>query len=258
FKPSPRGKPSNESPRVKPTKPTRVKPSKPTRVKPTKPTRVKPTKPTKLSKQEKNWQKFNVELDKIANKFRDMVAKAQTLRYHVGADNLKRFLDGTGGVKNLDVGWLRGYKVVVSAEKISHKKFETFLVKKAPKLNDGESITLDAEPVKHDLKATKFTDLYFALGKFSIKSNGSFKLTRTGNIVTIHGTVSHNLYDRYDWNKDAVTRVPGFGKVRQNDAILLQKYRGAKEFDIRAGWNQSVDGEIRIAPLRNKITYDWN
>jgi hypothetical protein len=36
--------------------------------------------------------------------------------------------------------------------------------------------------------------------------------------------------------------VPGFGNISDEDALMLQKYRGAKPFMMEADWTQGLSG----------------
>jgi hypothetical protein len=90
--------------------------------------------------------------------------------------------------------------------------------------------------------ATQLTELYYASGTSTIRSTGRFDLEGLENTVNIGGSVNHHWYDPYDWHAGLGAYVPGFGNVSDEDALLLQKYRGAKPFMMEADWTQQLAG----------------
>jgi hypothetical protein len=180
-------------------------------------------------------------LDKIAQTYREMIASARKKGYHVAADNLQRFLDGAGGTKQLDVPWLRGFDATVGAERVNQVRFEDSLSKVAKTMDHGQHKTFE-DHWDRLFTASQFSELYFASGTSTIHSAGKFDLEGIENIVHIGGSAKHHWYDPYDWHEGLGAYVPGFGNVSDEDALLLQKYRGAKPFMMEADWAQQLSG----------------
>ena len=71
------------------------------------------------------------------------------------------------------------------------------------------------------LTAGQASELYYASGASSIRSKGAFTLTRSGQRITISGTVNHHWYDPYDRHAGLGAYVPGHGFISDADALLM-------------------------------------
>ena len=182
-------------------------------------------------------------LKRIEAMYRTMISDDRESGHNVAADNLERFLEGKGGVKKLDVTWLRSFSAVTNAEHVNHKRFEKQLHEKATSLKSGESATLSDY---WDRTLTGRGELYYASGTSTIRSRGAFKLKRSGDQVTITGTVDQHWFDPYDWHAGLAAYVPGYGLVGDSDALLMETHRGAKPFQMEADWQQRLSAQIII------------
>ena len=81
-------------------------------------------KPEDVAKPEPETPELTAKLDRIAQTYREMIKAARAKGHNVAADNLQRFLDGTGGVKKIDVAWLRSFSATKDAERINQERFE--------------------------------------------------------------------------------------------------------------------------------------
>ena len=93
----------------------------------------------------------------------------------------------------------------------------------------------------------KTTELFYASGDSTLKSTGTFTLERdpTDHVV-IHGLVTHEWVDRYDWNPGASTYIPGHGMVSDDDMQLLFICGRANNFDLKSTWTQSLTAAIQV------------
>lgn len=183
------------------------------------------------------------ELDAIEARYRQMVSAARKLGFSVAADNLEHFLDGGGTDKVISSSWLRKYGPITSAEDTNLGRFEKSLKKEADKLVDGQTKTF-TDYWDKTLYANPMTELYFASGGSSIKSTGTFKLSRKGNKVTIKGDVNHHWFDPYDWHAGLTAFVPGFGNISDADALKLETHRGASPFLMYSDYTHSLSGWV--------------
>lgn len=190
-------------------------------------------------------------LDKIAKTYEEMIASSRKKGYNVAADNLQRFLDGTGGTRKLDVPWLRSFGAVTEAEQVNQNRFENSLSKQAKTVGHGDKKGFE-DHWDRTLTASQATELYYASGTSTIRSAGKFDLEGLENLVHIGGWAAHHWFDPYDWHEGLSAFIPGFGNVSDEDALLLQKYRGAKPFMMEADWRQSLSGTY----TRNKYWFD--
>jgi Domain of unknown function (DUF4157) len=184
---------------------------------------------------------LTAKLDAIAAQYRAIIDKGLKEGHPEAADNLQRFLDGTGGVKTFDVSWLRGFDAVTGAEKTNQQRFEASLSTLAKTVQHAMKKTFE-DHWDRLIQASVFSELYYASGTSTLKSTGKFSLEGIENIVTIGGRVQHHWYDPYDWHEGLSAYIPGFGNISDADALLLQKYRGAKPFMMEAAWTQDLQG----------------
>ena len=196
-------------------------------------------------------------IDRIERECRSMVADARRSGHNVAADNLERYLDGTGGVKNESVSWLRGFSAITNAERTNEERFEPQLNDQANHMRHGDRRTF-TDHWDRMLIAGVTTELYYASGTSTIRSTGTFSLEMIENEVSIHGTVTHHWFDPYDWHPGASTLIPGHGTVSDADVLLLQNHRGARKFDMEADWTRTLDGHISVGHIWNTKSFLWS
>ena len=204
------------------------------------------------------WGAATPSLDEVEKKYRDMVRAARAGGHDVAADNLEYFLNGAGGTRTISWTWLRDYGPVTTAEKRNRKRFEKFIEKRARTLADGERITIydyfDATET-----ANPFTELYYASGTFTVTSYGEFKLSRKGCRITITGDLDHRWWDPYDWHNGLDAYVPGFGRVKDSEALFLENNGRGKSFMMESWWTQSLKGTYSIRRYWwDGSSFDWS
>jgi hypothetical protein len=92
------------------------------------------------------------------------------------------------------------------------------------------------------VKAGIFGELYYASGNSTLNSKCHFKVTKKhNNNYKLSGTIIHSWNDRYDWHKGASAYIYGFGNIGDSDALLVEKYCGAKPYEMRGQWKQSFN-----------------
>lgn len=197
-------------------------------------------------------------LDRITKSYKQMISAARKKGHNVAADNLQRFIDGTGGTKIESQSWLRSFGAITSAERVNQERFEESLSKLALKLGKGKTAT-HSDYWDRQLTGSQFKELYYASGTSTITSTGKFTLTRRGDKITITGSVDHKWHDPYDWHAGLTAYIPGFGSISDADALLLQKHRGAKPFDMESSWTQKFSGTYIIDDFLyfDYVDYKW-
>lgn len=172
-----------------------------------------------------------------------MIEKARERNFNMAADCLQWWLDGTGATKTIDFHWLRKQREVISAENVNIERFEK---DEDSKLGNFLQILEDGiEPQSFSthydklVRAGIFGELYYASGNSTLRSRCNFKITKKKNNHTLSGEITHSWNDRYDWNKGASAYIYGFGIIKDSDALLVEKYCGAKPFEMRSQWKQS-------------------
>jgi Domain of unknown function (DUF4157) len=214
--------------------------------------------PEENPKPEPETPELTAKLDRIAQQYRDMIKDARDKGYNVAADNLQRFLDGTGGVKKIDVTWLRSFSATTDAEKVNQQRFETSLAKIAKTVEHGMKKEFE-DHWDRMYTASPTTELYYASGTSTIRSTGKFHFESIENVVNFGGRVTHHWSDPYDWHEGLSAFIPGHGNISDEDALLLQKYRGAKPFHMEAEWLQDLTGRYTRHDLWfDDVNYSWS
>jgi hypothetical protein len=217
--------------------------------------RCKKSEPISETKEEK--------LARIEKQYNVMIKQAREAKYNVAADNLQHFLDGKGGLRKIPVKWLLSFPEIRNGEEKNEDRFESTINNRgeslgviALRLKDGETQSFTDHwdvLVKGDIE----TELYYASGSSTITSTGNFTLTRSGDVVTVVGSVKHNWWDIYDWHPGLTAYVPGMGEISDEDAILLIQNKGAKEFRMEADWTRILEGKVGIKGDEITPKYEW-
>lgn len=173
-----------------------------------------------------------------------MIKKARERNYNMAADCLQWWLDGTGFTKTMDFNWLRKQREVISAENVNIERFEIDYDSKFSlfllTLEEGKTRIFITHYDKQ-VKAGIFGELYYASGDSTLNSRCYFKVNKKDKNYTLSGEIIHSWNDRYDWHKGANAYTPSFGSVKDSDALLVEKYCGAKPYEMRGQWKQSFN-----------------
>lgn len=181
----------------------------------------------------------------LKKNYLEMIKKARERNFNMAADCLQWWLDGSGFTKTMDFNWLRKQRGVIVAENINIERFEIdydskfslFLITMA----EGETDNFTNHYNKQ-VKAGIFGELYYASGDSTLNSRCHFKVTnKDNNNYALSGTIIHSWNDRYDWHKGANAYIPSFGRVKDSDALLVEKYCGANPYEMRGQWKQSFN-----------------
>ncbi len=192
-------------------------------------------------------------LDQIERNYRAKVDGLRRRGHSMAADNLERFLDGTGGTKTLSRDEARAIEPIRAGERLNTERFEnkTFLgdsgnqsAQKLRTLRDGATLRFK-DNWKRDSGWSGFAkeltvgdrDFALAHGRSDLSSDGSFKAVRRGDTIHITGEVTHAWKDAYDFHPM---------QPLADGALALQKHRGAKPFHAEASWKQRVEGTVRL------------
>ncbi|MFH6950020.1 hypothetical protein ACHRV6_16110 [Flavobacterium sp. FlaQc-51] len=186
----------------------------------------------------------------LKKNYLEMIKKARERNYNMAADCLQWWLDGSGFTKTMDFNWLRKQREVISAENINIERFENdedskfglFL------LTLQEGVANNFTNHNHRLvRAGIFGELYYASGNSTLKSTCHFKVTKKdSNNYKLSGTIIHSWNDRYDWHKGASAYIYGFGNIGDSDALLVEKYCGAKPFEMHSEWKQNFNRTFKL------------
>lgn len=190
-------------------------------------------------------------IDDLERQYRALVTEARD-RFPVAAGNLEHFLTGGGAKRSVPLTWLRGFDVVMAAERKNQQRFEEGgreggLKGLAKKTADGASTVLtDHWDAVVDAPVT--TELFYASGKSQLRSAGTFELARAGRTVTITGTVQQRWFDPYDWNAGAGAYIPGHGYMSDDVGLDLRDAGRGHDYLLENVYTQRLTGSYTIQP----------
>ncbi|MFQ6599832.1 hypothetical protein [Flavobacterium sp. C3NV] len=181
----------------------------------------------------------------LKKNYLEMIKKARERNFDMAADCLQWWLDGSGFTKTMDFNWLRRQREVIAAENVNIERFEIdydtkfglFLLI----LEEGKTKKFSTH---YDRQFTGgiFGELYYTSGTSILTSKCIFNVTNKGkDNYMLSGHIIHSWHDRYDWHKGANAYIPSFGSVKDSDALLVEKYCGAKPYEMRSQWKQSFN-----------------
>ena len=187
-------------------------------------------------------------LDSVERTYREYVRAGREKGLDLAADMLKHYLDGSGNNVTVPLERAHGFKPIRDAERFNQKRIEKAFVdqahpywKQITEMKDGDSIVLQKDHWERKLHpmgllARGEIDLALAAGTSHVLSEGVYRATRKGDMITITGVVTHTWADRYDFHK---------WQPFAEGALALEQHRGAKPFDVEARWEQIVGGTLR-------------
>lgn len=208
-------------------------------------------------------------LDEIEEELDEMIVTAEKEGWLVAVDNLNRFRNGTGGIKTMDVEWLKGFEEVQEAIATIQEHFEDAFNDLADDMDDGEKISGDGrskapgnqfwwEGVISPSYVFSRNELSYACGASTLTGLGVNTLERSDSLVTVSGEVEFQFYDEYDWHGGNSVPNGFFSTFDDSDMLLLQEFRNAKPFTMKASWKQKVAGTIDDDILSpNDVEITW-
>jgi hypothetical protein len=180
----------------------------------------------------------NAKLREILAKVDQMIAAGRRLGYPLAAENLQHWRDGSGKLR------------IIPASVFSGEAFITVWLKKMvwPKFVEGTTKRLKNGSLRKNGRVEMYyesarglyppygTDLYFALGGFTIRSDVVVRWVDAGDGGAIFEFVSWKCQakDEYDWDAGKATLIPGMGRIRDDDLLALEKAGYGKAFSIES------------------------
>ncbi|WP_191408476.1 hypothetical protein [Flavobacterium bizetiae] len=67
------------------------------------------------------------------------------------------------------------------------------------------------------------------------------------------GTITHSWDNRYDCHRGTSAYIYGFGNIGDSHALLVEKYCGAKPYEIRSEWKQNFNRTFQFNSSGNLI-----
>lgn len=196
-------------------------------------------------------------LDRSERWLRSIIKGWREDGWNQAADNLERYLAGSGEPLRLDRDQARSFEQIRDLEQLSRSRFEqqSFLARANRNkefndalrgIKDGEEIVLPPERWDSGYGGLDSAidvvsgngGFYEAFGRTHIRSSTvDMTARREGDTIHLSGTVVHHWMDPYDFDKDQSYTGP---------SLRMEEHRGAKPFGVVATWRQHVEGAVRI------------
>ena len=150
----------------------------------------------------------------------------------------------------------RSFKPIAETEQRIEEHYErdTFqgITKRNPEpkklltMKDGQTITFkdpmvsifnDEGPIRTYLDPSVDRNAINAFGQSNIQTSGNFTATRQGNRIYIHGDVTFNWNDKFDFEE---------GKPGAGAGHTLERHGKAAPFQFGSAWRKQVQGSVEI------------
>lgn len=161
-----------------------------------------------------------------------MIATARRLGFHEAADNLAHWLEGSGSRRRMEAepflhhGFIHQHLVEVVLPIIQDGA--------RARVADGRLSAEQPTAVIHwaqTVSALPMTDLFFALGSFTLQSDVVVHLDAATGTLRI-GEWTCSAYDTYDWDAGKSTLIPGFGRVQDDELAALEAAGHGRRFEV--------------------------
>jgi hypothetical protein len=164
-----------------------------------------------------------------------MIAAGRRLGYHLAADNLQRWRDSGGDVV-LPGDAFRSEPFLLEHLRLRHRP--RFLAGARRRFHDreltpGGVVTMEWTD---SVYSPYGTDLYFALGGFTVHSKVVVGVGEgPGPVYPLtFRSWEMNISDRYDWDPGKWTLIPGFGRVSDNELLSLERAGHGRAFAVKS------------------------
>jgi len=102
--------------------------------------------------------------------------------------------------------------------------------------------------------AGPLTELFFALGGFTLRSRVEVSVTPTANATNTYDVTFESwqsqAYDDYNWDHGKSVYVPGWGRIDDADALRVERAGRARSFVVESQWwtvsSTAVTGPSRV------------
>lgn len=168
-----------------------------------------------------------------------LIAEGRRMGLSYAPDNLQHWRNGSGSLKKMPAAAFSGQKFI--NDWLKANILPKFFNGTENRLKSGSIKKLDRFEMNYesarDLYAPFGTDLFFALGGFTIRSD---VVVQGEDIGGGGGTVFNfqkwvcKVTDVYNWDPGKSTWIPGFGDVSDEELLALERAGYGKSFPIES------------------------
>lgn len=199
-------------------------------------------------------------VDELVAEYKKMIRTGKLIA-PFAAENLEHWLGNTGKTRAVSAKPFQNDSAVINHLAKKHRAI--FLSQHDPKKGLVPRIKNSPGEARYSMSwedstyAAALSELYFALGGFTVRSNVEVQVKPDKSDPKIYRATflswKSQAFDNYNWDHGKSVYVPGWGKIDDKDALRVEKAGKAKPYLIESQWwvvnNASVVGpaEIRIS-----------
>ena len=198
-------------------------------------------------------------VDELIAEYKKMVQTGRLVA-PFAADNLNHWLGNTGTKRVVSAAPFQNDSAVIAHLKGKHR--DIFLSQNDPTKGLIPRIRKNPKAAQYSMSwedstyATSFSELYFALGGFTLRSKVEVAVKPDPQDAKLyHVTFTRwqaQAFDNYNWDHGKSVVVPGWGKIDDKDALRVEKAGKAKSFLVESHW-WTVTNQSIIAPAKIRI-----
>lgn len=170
-------------------------------------------------------------------------------KYPLAAENLQHWRDGKGTAKVIPAKAFQSESFFLEHLRYAHRP--RFI--KGARQRIASGVLAPGRPAEMEwtdsVNAPYFTDLFYALGGFTVHSKVRVEATpSTAQAVVIRfASWKTEIRDEYDWDPGKSTFIPGVGIVTDDEMLALQHAGYGRNFPVTSEWATITD-EQATAP----------
>jgi hypothetical protein len=176
----------------------------------------------------------------------DCIISVSRLRCPTASENLRHWLDGGGRDRVVPASVFQAVRFLLDHLRDTHRP--KFITGTKRRLISGE-LTPGHGGVAIEWtdsgSAPHFTDLFFALGEFTVHSRVQARVDRGDGPLTLrfdHWGVE--IADDYDWDPGRWALMPGIGRVTHGELLALEKAGYGRRYRVRSEWATITDPAV--------------
>jgi hypothetical protein len=176
----------------------------------------------------------------------DRILAAIRLRFPTASENLRNWRDGGGRNQILPANVFQNQRFLLDHLRDNDRPKITNGTKR--RLISGEVVPGQSgiETTYADtLKAPPFTDLFFALGTFTVRSTVQTAVVRGDGLLILR--LDHwqiEISTEYDWDPHSWGLLPGVSRLTHEELHALQFAGYGRRFLVRSEWGTIIDPEV--------------
>jgi len=176
----------------------------------------------------------------------DRIISAIRLRFPTAAENLRHWRDGRGRDRALPASAFQTEPFLLDHLRDSHRPKLLNAAKR--RLVSGELVPgrsgVDVE-CTDSVNPPSFTDLFFALGEFTVHSKARTAVVSAGGQLLVRFDPWRvEITADYDWDPGSWALIPGVGRVTHQEMLALQTAGYGRRYRVRSEWAATTGPEI--------------